>query len=88
MAKRKPTTDESRAQLFEHLREAKASIVRTTVGDTEIEAKFIEPAFDQVLDLVAKPQPSAKQLARWREEGVRLARAARPRSACWMATCR
>jgi hypothetical protein len=75
VAKRKPTTDESRARLFEQLREAKASIVETTVRDTGIEAKHIEPAFDQVLDLVAEPQPSAKQLSKWRNEGIRLARA-------------
>ncbi len=61
--------------LFERLRASTAAIVETTVRDTGIDAVHIEPAFEQVLDLVAEPVPTAAQIGRWREEGVRLARA-------------
>ena len=76
MAKKaKPTMDEARALLFERLRKAKASIVKTTARDTDIEAVHIEPAFDRVLDLVGEPVPTPDQIVGWHEEGVRLARA-------------
>lgn len=76
MAKRtEPTVEASRAQLFEQLRAAKASIVKTVVRDTDIEAQHLEPAFEQVLDLVAEPVPTPAQIASWRDEGIRLARA-------------
>lgn len=64
----------ARGDLFAYLRAAKDSVVETTVRDTGIEAKHIKLAFEQVLDLVARPQPTAKQLARWREEGERFSR--------------
>jgi hypothetical protein len=64
----------ARHDLFDHLRAAKSSVVETTVRDTGIEAKHIRLAFDQVLDLVAHPQPTPRQLARWREEGERFSR--------------
>ena len=73
--KREPTTEESRALLFERIRTAKPKIVATTVKDTGFRAASIEPAFEQVLDLVEEPAPTAKQLRRWRDEGERLARA-------------
>jgi hypothetical protein len=68
------TTRNAWASLFERLRETKASIVETTAHDTDIEPEHIGPAFEQVLDLVAEPMPTPEQIARWREEGVRLAR--------------
>lgn len=74
MTNAQTSLDAAREELFERLRAAKAAVVRTAVADTQIEARHIEPAFDQVLDLVADPQPTPKQLARWRKEGVRLAR--------------
>ncbi len=61
-------------ELFDRLRSAKTSVVETTVADTGIEPKHINLAFDQVLDLVANPEPTSRQLARWREEGARFAR--------------
>jgi hypothetical protein len=70
-----PTGDTARVELFERLRAAKPSIVRTTAKDTDIEAAPIETAFEHVLDLVAEPVPTALQLEGWREQGVRLARA-------------
>jgi hypothetical protein len=72
--KKEATVDEAWAHLFARLREARASIVEVTARDTDIEPRYLEPAFDQVLDLVAEPRPTPKQLAGWREEGVRLAR--------------
>lgn len=68
------TLEAARHDLFDHLRAAKSSVVETTVRDTGIEAKHIRLAFDQVLDLVAHPQPTPRQLARWREEGERFSR--------------
>jgi hypothetical protein len=73
--KKEPTTEGSRALLFERLREAKPRIVATTVQDTDIEAQYIEPAFEQVIDLVEEPVPTPAQLAGWRDQGERLARA-------------
>ena len=74
MAKKaKLTADGARALLFERLRKAKASIVETTARDTDIEPVHIEPAFDLVLDLVGEPIPTPDQIARWRDEGIRLA---------------
>jgi hypothetical protein len=70
--------ERARASLFEQLRAAKPQVVETTRQDTDIEARYLEPAFEQVLDLVAEPQPTETQIARWREEGVRLARAGAP----------
>ncbi len=66
--------DAARHELFDRLRASKASIVSTTVRDTSIEAKHIGPAFEQLLDLVADPEPSVQQLANWRSEGERFAR--------------
>ena len=76
--KQKPTTEESRALLFARLREAKPTIVATTVEDTGFKPKSIEPAFEQVMDLVEAPVPTPEQLRRWRDEGERLARAGVP----------
>ena len=76
--KKEPSAEASRALLFERLREAKPKIVATTVRDTDIEAHYIEPAFERVIDLVAEPVPTAEQLAGWREQGERLARAGAP----------
>ncbi len=76
--KREPTVDESRALLFARLMEAKPQVVATTVKDTEIQAKYIEAAFEQVIDLVREPMPTSEQLATWRDEGERLARAGAP----------
>jgi hypothetical protein len=76
--KRKPTIEESRALLFERLREARPQIVATTVRDTDIPAEYVEPAFEQVIDLVEQPLPTSEQLASWRDEGERLARAGAP----------
>lgn len=72
--KKKIPAEAAWSRLFARLREAKASIVEVTVRDTDIEARYIEPAFEQVLDLVTEPQATPKQLKAWREEGVRLAR--------------
>jgi len=72
--KKEPTTQEAWSQLLAQLQQSKASIIEVTVHDTEIEAKHLEPAFDRVLDLVTEPQPTSRQLARWREEGARQAR--------------
>jgi hypothetical protein len=69
------TAEAARAELFERLRAAKATVVRTTAADTDIDPVHIEPAFEHVLDLVAVPIPTPEQIARWRDEGVRLARA-------------
>lgn len=74
MARSEAELEVARSDLFRRLREAKAGIVDTTVRDTGIEAMYIGPAFDQVLDLVAHPQPTMKQLAGWREEGERFSR--------------
>jgi hypothetical protein len=71
----KSTPEEARHDLFDRLRAAKASIVETTARDTDIEAVYLEPAFEQVLDLVSEPVPGSETIALWREEGVRLARA-------------
>lgn len=72
------TLEASRVELFERLRAARPSIVATAVSDTGIEAKYIEAALDLVMDLVAQPHPTSSQLAHWREQGTRLARAGVP----------
>ncbi len=64
--------------LFDRLRAVKASVVEATARDTGIDPIHIEPAFDEVLDLVAEPVPNTEQIARWRDEGMRLARAGAP----------
>ena len=75
MAKMKaPTAEESRSELFVRIRAAKASVIETTARDTDIDPVYLEPAFDQVLDLVAEPVPTAEHIASWRDEGIRLAR--------------
>jgi hypothetical protein len=76
--KKEATMEEARALLFARLREAKPDIVATTVEDTGIEAQYVEPAFEQVIDLVAEPVPTSRQLASWRDEGERLARGGAP----------
>ena len=73
-----PTARDSWDVLFERLRASKAAIVQTTARDTEIDVVHIEPAFEHVLDLVAVPVPLPEQIVRWREEGIRLARAGAP----------
>jgi len=73
--KKQPTAEASRAKLFEQLRAAKASIVATTARDTDIDPVHLEPAFDLVLDLVGEPIPTPDQIAHWRGEGMRRARA-------------
>ncbi len=72
------TTADPWMVLFERLRAVKASVVESTARDTGIDPVHIEPAFDEVLDLVAEPVPTTEQIARWRDEGIRLARAGVP----------
>jgi hypothetical protein len=72
--KSESSAERSRTLLFQRLRDAKDRIVDTTARDTGIDPQLIDPGFDQVMDLVAEPVPTAEQIAHWREEGERLAR--------------
>lgn len=75
MAKKKERSVEAaRAELFEQLRAEKDAIVGVTARDTDIAPEHIAPAFDRVLDLVAEPVPTPKQISGWRKQGVQLAR--------------
>jgi hypothetical protein len=66
--------EEMRSALFALVREQKDAIVNVVVQDTAIEAQYLGPAFERVLDLVAVPVPSTEQIASWRERGMELAR--------------
>jgi hypothetical protein len=68
----------ARGVLFERLRAAKPGVVALTMRDTGIEATYLEPGFDRILELVAEPVPTHEQLGQWREAGMRLAREGQP----------
>ena len=60
--------------LLAHLRQQKPAVIEVAARDTGIKPERFDSAFDQILDLVAKPVPTAEQIESWREQGVALAR--------------
>ena len=60
--------------LLSMVREAKTDILDVAARDTAIEPINLGPAFEQILDLVAEPDITTKQIDAFRDEGVRLAR--------------